>query len=83
MFMVDPSPVHRFKWYCRNEGSSVDPDCTKFTDDTHLHINLVLTGDSLEPLVYYDVLQLSLLHTRSSVIQLAQYLRYSSIFSSK
>ncbi|KER27001.1 hypothetical protein T265_13887, partial [Opisthorchis viverrini] len=49
-----------------------------FEKYTHLQINLVFTGDSIESLVY-DVLQLNVLHTDRLMIQLARYSRYRSL----
>ncbi|KER26349.1 hypothetical protein T265_06394 [Opisthorchis viverrini] len=40
----------------------LNPNCTVFEKCTHLRINLVFTGDSIESLVY-DILQLNVLHT--------------------
>ncbi|KER33661.1 hypothetical protein T265_00547 [Opisthorchis viverrini] len=51
------------------------PNWTAFEKYTHLQINLVLTGDSIESLVY-DVLQLNVLHTGYLMFQLAQYSGY-------
>ncbi|KER25120.1 hypothetical protein T265_07345 [Opisthorchis viverrini] len=48
---------------------------TKSQRYTHLQINLLFTGDSIEHLVY-DVLQQNVLHTDRLMIQLTRYWRY-------